>query len=52
MTKEEKYKRGYELLCEFWWSVPLSDETFDNMSFELADEISEITAKKSKRSKK
>lgn len=39
---KNKYKQAYELLSELWFSIKLSDETFDNIPAELADDITAL----------
>ena len=37
-----KYKKAYKLLEELWWSVKLSEETWNNIDCELADDITAL----------
>ena len=37
-----KYKRAYILLEELWFNIPLSDETYNSIDCELADDITAL----------
>ena len=40
-SKYQEYKKAFELLLEVW-AIPLSDDTWNNIGCELADDITAV----------